>query len=148
MLSVSRVFTNTANSVSESAKQLAPVLKTFIPYVFAATICLGLREQTLFVSTETLISINRRVLEGATGILGCMALKSIWDGSNQNAPHLYNRKAVKHSINDKEITEEISLLREEITRLKQELDETNKKFNPNYVDPKTLMVDDNGLKQS
>lgn len=115
--SISNIFTNSAHSTVNSSKQVGNGILRFLPYLIGATICLGLREQTMLVSQETLIFANRRILEGATAILSALAMKSLWNVSESYNQNLDSRKI-----------EMISIPKEEYEELKAEIEQLKSKI--------------------
>jgi len=129
MLNISNIFTNAAHSASQSIKQMTPVLIRFVPSVFAATICLGLKEQIPLISREVLNSANTRILEISTILFGCLALKSVWDGSKRDISGLSSRKIIKQNNVNEGLNVELAFLRQEVARLKKEIVDNDEKFN-------------------
>jgi cell division protein FtsB len=118
--SISNIFTNSANSTLNCSKQIGHGILRFLPYLIGATICLGLREQTMLASQETLIFTNRKILEGATAIISALALKSLWDASESYNSTVNSRKIEMVTIPK----EEYEALKAEIDRLKQGIKKT------------------------
>lgn len=136
MLSISKVFTNVASGAGNGLKPMAPGIIRFVPCVFAATICLGLREQIPMVSREALNATSCRILEISTALFGYIALKSIWDSPKQRPSDLHPKNVVKNDSKDvvdekisKILNDELIFLRQEVSRLKKEASDNEEKFN-------------------
>jgi len=139
--SVSKSCNYVADSMAHNTKKIASGVLVFLPYLIGATICLGLREQTLIVPQETLIFVNRKILEGATAILCTLALKTLWDVHESYNSGLDSRKIEMITLAKTEYdTMKVAIRQvkekdQEIKRLKNELRETNVMFNPNFEEP-------------
>jgi hypothetical protein len=136
MLSISKVFTNVASGAGNGLRAMAPGIIRFVPSVFAATICLGLREQIPLVSREALNDTSSRILEISTALFGYIALKSIWNSPKEEPLDLSTKTVVKNDVKDvvdEKISEisgdELVFLRQEVSRLKKEIADNEEKFN-------------------